>query len=216
MKDRFDLLVFDWDGTLFDSIAWIVECIQRAAVDCGYAVPSEEAARSVIGLSLDGAMAGLFPGAVGATAERLAQAYRDYYGKWAISEVDLFAGVRDMLGKLREDGYKLAVATGKTRDGLSHALEATATETLFDTVRSAEETSSKPNPEMLLQIMAELDVPRERTLMIGDSVHDLRMALNARVDAIGVACGANSPEQLLALNPLVCLDHTAELLDLLV
>jgi phosphoglycolate phosphatase len=216
MKDRFDLLVFDWDGTLFNSIEWIVDCIQRAALACDCAAPSEATARSVIGLSLDGAMAELFPGVVGPTAQRLVEAYREFYFARAIGEADLFAGVRDMLEALREAGYKLAVATGKNRNGLSRALDATATGALFHTVRSAEETASKPNPEMLLQIMAELEVPRERTLMIGDSVHDLRMALNAGTDAVAVACGANTLEQLLALNPLACLENTAELLTLLV
>lgn len=216
MKDRFDLLVFDWDGTLINSIQWIVECIQKSALACGCAVPSEAAARSVIGLSLDRAMAELFPGVTGPTAGRLVEAYRSFYFARAVGEDDLFTGIRAMLEALRGTGYQLAVATGKNRAGLSRALDATATRSLFHAFRSAEETASKPNPEMLLQIMAELNVRRERTLMIGDSVHDLRMALNAGTDAVAVACGANTQEELEALGPLACLGHTAELLALLV
>lgn len=216
MKDRFDLLVFDWDGTLFDSIEWIVHCVQKAALACGCAVPSAATARSVIGLSLDGAMAELFPGVPGPTASSLVEAYRRLYCARTIGEADLFAGVRDMLEALRERGYRLAVATGKTHAGLMHALDATSTAALFDSVRSADETASKPDPEMLVQITAELSVPRERTLMIGDSVHDLRMAINAGMDAIGVACGANTREQLQELRPLACLGHTTELLGILV
>ncbi|HUL12454.1 MAG TPA: HAD-IA family hydrolase [Methylococcaceae bacterium] len=215
MKNRFDLLVFDWDGTLCDSIGWIVKCIQQAALACGVPVPSEEAARSVIGLRTDVAMMELFPGSGGQIVENLVAAYRENYFSKPVGEEDLFAGVTDMLCSLQEQGYKLAVATGKTSKALSRALEATATESFFDTVRSAEAAASKPDPEMLLQIMTELDIPRERTLMIGDSVHDLRMALNARVDSVGVACGANTQEQLSAFSPLVCLDRTTELLDLL-
>lgn len=216
MKERFDLLVFDWDGTLFNSIEWIVDCIQRAASVCDCAVPSATAARSVIGLSLEGAMAELFPGVRGPTARELVEAYRSFYCARAIGEADLFAGVHDMLDVLRERGYLLAIATGKTRAGLMHALAATSTRTLFDTIRSADETASKPDPEMLVQITAELAVPPERTLMIGDSVHDLRMAMNAGMEAIAVSCGANTREQLLGLRPLACLDHTVELLSILV
>ena len=215
MKERFELLVFDWDGTLCDSIGWIVHCIQQAVLACGLPALSDEAARSVIGLRTDVAMMELFPGITGPFVGNLVTAYREAYFSKAVGAEDLFAGVTEMLRGLRARGYKLAVATGKTNKALNRALEATATASLFDTVRSAETTASKPDPEMLLQIMAELDVPRERTLMIGDSVHDLRMASNARTCAVAVACGANTEEQLLALNPLVCLVRTADLLALL-
>lgn len=215
MKDRFELLVFDWDGTLCDSICWIVQCIRQAALACGFPAPSDEAARSVIGLRTDVAMVDLFPGISGPIVGDLVTAYREAYFSKAIGAEDLFTGVTGMLQGLRARGYKLAVATGKTRKALNRALEATATASYFDTVRSADTTASKPDPEMLLQIMAELDVPRERTLMIGDSVHDLRMAFNARTGAVAVACGANTQAQLLALNPLACLEHTADLLTLL-
>jgi phosphoglycolate phosphatase len=215
MKHRFDLLVFDWDGTLFDSIDWIVECLQHAARVCDCEVPSSTAAKAVIGLSLAEAMAELFP-QTPRPIQRLVDAYQDIYATRDVSRRDLFSGVPQMLETLQGEGYWLAVATGKSRDGLNRALESTAMAPFFDTVRCAEETASKPDPAMLVQIMTELGVDRERTLMIGDSVHDLRMATNAGIEAVGVACGANTRDQLLALNPLIWLGRTTDLQPMLV
>jgi phosphoglycolate phosphatase len=216
MKDRFDLLVFDWDGTLFDSIGWIVECLRRAAEDCRLPIPGETAAKSVIGLGLLEAMQALYPGSPPELAAEVARSYRRFYNAQPISAMSLFEGVGDMLAELRGRGYKLAVATGKARSGLGPALRETGTERLFDATRCADETASKPDPTMLFQIMDQLAVERERTLMIGDSVHDLRMARNAGIVAVGVGCGANRPDELAELEPLACLGATAELLNLLV
>lgn len=215
MRDRYELLVFDWDGTLFDSIGWIVESIQRAAAICRCDVPSDESARSVIGLSLSGAMAELFPGISDSLATRLIEEYRRIYHDRKFGENDLFPKVREMLEALRERGYRLAVATGKTRVGLMDALGATGTLACFDAVRSADETASKPDPLMLLQLMGEIGVNTERTLMVGDSLHDLRMARNAGVDAVAVSCGANTRQQLAVLEPVLCLEQTAALLPFL-
>lgn len=214
MRDRFDLLVFDWDGTLFDSIGWIVECLQRAALECDLALPSEAAARSVIGLGLHEAMARLYPGSAPELAPRLADIYRRHYVTRPMADLGLFEGVVDMLHELREHGFQLAVATGKARSGLDHCLRATGMESFFDATRCADETASKPDPAMLLQIMEELAVARERTLMIGDSLHDLGMARNAGVDAVGVGCGANGLGELAELRPLALLETTRELLTL--
>ncbi|QSA95770.1 HAD family hydrolase [Methylococcus sp. EFPC2] len=216
MKQRFDLLVFDWDGTLFDSIDWIVLSLQQAARENGLPIPDPSAAKSVIGLSIAEAMYGLFPGVEASRVERLIEVYRRHYESRAMGADSLFAGVSGLLERLREAGYKLAVATGKGRDALQHALHITDTSHLFDAWRTAEETASKPRPDMLLQLMDELAVSAERTLMIGDSVHDLRMARNAGAESIGVACGANSRDELLALEPLLCLEHTVELGAMLV
>jgi len=216
MRDRFDLLVFDWDGTLIDSIDWIVSCLQRAACAHGCPTPDEQAAKQVIGLSLPRAMRALFPDADDDTVDKLIHAYRSYYNEWAMGADDLFDGVMGLLENLRAAGYRLAIATGKARGGLDDALAATAVGHLFDASRSADETASKPHPKMLLQLMDELRVPPGRTLMIGDSLHDLQMARNAGVAAVGVTCGANTREELLALNPLTCLQHPAELGALLV
>lgn len=216
MKDRFDLLVFDWDGTLFDSIGWIVESLQRAAEECRLPIPDERASKAIIGLGLLEAMQALYPGSSPELATRLAQSYRRHYGTRPATAMGLFEGVDDMLAELRVRGFKLAVATGKARAGLDHAMRATGIEHRFHATRCADETASKPDPAMLFQLMDQLAVERERTLMIGDSVHDLRMARNAGVVAVGVGCGANHTDELAELEPLACLKATAELLNLLV
>lgn len=213
MKDRFDLLVFDWDGTLFDSIGWIVECLQRAALESGLEVPSEAAAKSVIGLGLHEAVATLYPGSSPELAIHLAGVYRRHYGARPMAELGLFAGVREMLRELKDEGFRLAIATGKGRAGLDHCLRATAMESFFHATRCADEAASKPDPAMLRQLMGELAVAPERTLMIGDSVHDLCMARNAGVRAVAVSCGANASEELAAWQPLACLRTTAEFLE---
>ncbi len=213
MKDRYELVVFDWDGTLFDSIGWIVRCLQMAAAESGLAVPTGPQARSVIGLSLQQAMDALYPGATELMAQQLVKHYREHYHKDAGHRLGLFEGVESVLHELRDRGYKLAVATGKARSGLDHALSVTGLTEFFDATRCADETASKPHPLMVHELLEELRVTYERTLLVGDSLHDLRMADNAGVDVIAVACGANSRSELMALNPLLCLETTSELLN---
>ncbi|MDD5037308.1 MAG: HAD-IIIA family hydrolase, partial [Methylococcaceae bacterium] len=167
-------------------------------------------------LSLAEAMTTLFPEADESAVERLMAAYHRYYDPKPIDAGGLFSGVPTLLETLRDKGYKLAVATGKNRKGLDHVLHATGTADLFHATRSAEETASKPHPAMLRQLMTELDTPVQRTLMIGDSVHDLQMARNAGVEAVGVYCGANTKEELQAMAPLLALEETLELMGLLV
>ncbi|WP_024299233.1 HAD-IA family hydrolase [Methylomicrobium lacus] len=215
MKKRFDLLIFDWDGTLMDSIGWIVHCMQTAAEQLGCEVPTPAAAKDVIGLSLIRAMDTLFSGASPELREQLVRAYGQEYASRPLGPGDLFAGVRDMLEELNGAGYRLAVATGKTRAGLQKALQATGTEDLFYITRAADETASKPDPLMLLEIMNHVDVAPERTLMIGDSIHDLQMAQNAQISAIGVSCGAHSEQILQQYRPLLCLQQPTELLNII-
>lgn len=212
MKNRFELLIFDWDGTLMDSIGWIVHCMQTAAEQVGCPVPTPESAKDVIGLSLIRAMDTLFPDAEPEQREQLARGYSQEYTSRHLGADALFDGVYDMLEELRGAGYRLAVATGKTRAGLQRALQATGTEDLFCITRTADETASKPDPLMLLEIMAHTEVAPERTLMIGDSIHDLQMAQNARISAIGVSCGAHSEQTLQQYRPLLCLSQPADLL----
>lgn len=215
MKNRFELLVFDWDGTLVDSVGWIVESLNFAARDLGVDEPANRLARSVIGLSLERAMYTLFPQAKEAEIEALMAAYQRHYNSKALGPEALFAGVPGMLDDLRGAGYKLAVATGKTRQGLDHALHTTGAADWFDATRAAGETASKPDPLMLLQLLDELNVPATRTLMVGDSVHDMQMAKNANIEAVGVFCGADGREQILSYQPLLGLDRTVELLEFL-
>jgi phosphoglycolate phosphatase len=202
----FDLIVFDWDGTLIDSTALIVGSVQLAAADLGLPVPSDEDARHIIGLSLVGAMAWLFPGQGADIYEALCDRYRVHYLK-RDSEISLFNNVRDLLVALREDGYLLAVATGKARQGLDRALLQADLVKHFDATRCADETFSKPHPQMLLELIDELMVEPSRVLMIGDTTHDLQMAANAGTAALAVTCGAH-PRELLLGEP-----HRAMLAD---
>jgi len=213
MKNRFDLIIFDWDGTLIDSIPWIVHCLQKAGELCGCLIPEVQAAQDVIGLSIHKAVEALFPGTDEQTRQRLVSHYSETYLSKQLSQDDLFAGVYDMLLSLRQQGYQLAVATGKTRHGLQQALQATGTETLFSATRCADETASKPDPLMIREIIEQVGVSAERTLMVGDSIHDLQMAANASIKAIGVSCGAHSKAVLQHYQPLLCLEQPTELLN---
>jgi phosphoglycolate phosphatase len=215
MKNRFDLIIFDWDGTLINSIDWIASCLQQAAVQCGRPIPETQAAKDVIGLSINKAMHALFPEADPQTQEQLVASYSQIYFSKPISQEDLFPGVYEMLVKLNEAGYQLAVATGKTRAGLQEALQATGTENLFSVTRCADETASKPDPRMLQEIIQHAQTAKERTLMVGDSIHDLQMALNASISAIAVSCGAHSAKFLLQYQPLLCLQQPTELMNII-
>jgi phosphoglycolate phosphatase len=146
------------------------------------------------------------------THEQLVQHYSREYLSKQLSRADLFPDIVEMLVELKQAGYQLAVATGKTRHGLQEALRATATEDLFCVTRCADETASKPNPKMLLEIMQVINCPPERALMIGDSIHDLQMANNARISSVGVCCGAHSKDTLQQHEPLLCLPLATELL----
>ena len=215
MKNRFDLIIFDWDGTLINSIDWITHCLQQAAVQCDCTMPEAQAAKDVIGLSITRAMQTLFPDADVKMQKQLVNHYSRNYLSKQISADDLFPGVIEMLLQLKDKGYQLAVATGKTRAGLTEALQATETEELFCISRCADETASKPDPRMLHEIILHTRTAKERTLMVGDSIHDLQMALNAPISAIAVSCGANSAACLQQYQPLLCLQQTTELLNII-
>ena len=211
MRHETDLLIFDWDGTLFDSIDWIVSCLQSAALKTGLREPSQREARSVIGLSLKAALDTLYPGEDDATAHRLVSHYREVYHTRPLSSLGLYEGVPELLHSLRTAGYQLAVATGKARSGLDAALDVTGIRHFFDATRCADETASKPDPLMVEQILDELRVAKSRAIVIGDSLHDLRMAERAGVRSIGVSQGANDHEELMTLSPVFCV---AEIQDL--
>lgn len=212
MKHKFDLIIFDWDGTLINTIDWIAHCLQRAGEEYGFASPEPQAAKDVIGLCIDNAVSALYPTADAETQKKIVKFYSQTYASKQLSERDFFPGVYEMLVQLKASGYQLAVATGKTRLGLTHALAATGAENVFDITRCADETASKPNPKMLHEIMRHTQVTSERTLMVGDSIHDMQMAKNANVPSIGVVCGANSEASLRQYDPLLCLQQPTELL----
>ena len=213
MTNRYDLIIFDWDGTLIDSIDWIVNCLQRAAEDCQLDIPDQQESKDVIGLSLNNAINQLFPGIDSGKQEQLVKSYSQHFFSKPISDQDFFEGVYDMLKELKAMGHHLAVATGKSRAGFQKALYGTAVNDLFSTTRCADETASKPHPRMLLEIIDELDVEKSRVLMIGDSVHDLQMAENAGIASVAVSCGAHSSIILEKYNPLACFQQTTDLMN---
>lgn len=210
MPKRFDLIVFDWDGTLFDSTALIVNCMQSAARDLGLDVPDRERASYVIGMGLIEALAYAMPGLPRERYAELGQRYRHHYFA-AAHEVTLFDGVTGLLGELKQRHHWLAVATGKSRRGLDEALQAVGMHQLFDGTRTADETASKPNPQMLLELMREFGAEPERTLMIGDTTHDLQLARNAGCAGLAVAYGAHQVAELEALEPLLIARDVAQM-----
>ena len=198
---HFDLIVFDWDGTLFDSTALITRCIQASAVDLGLPRPSDKDASYVIGMGLSDALAYAVPGLPAQRHKELSLRFRHHY--LADQHVlTLFAGSLEMLAALKRRGHRLAVATGKNRHGLDEVLASVELHGMFDATRTADETAGKPHPRMLLELMAQLDVPPERTLMIGDTTHDLQLAANAGAASVGVSYGAHDHSNFAALKPL--------------
>ena len=209
---RFDLIAFDWDDTLFDSTAIIVRSIQEAVRDVGGAVPTDEAASYVIGMALTQALAHAAPDVPPEKYPELGNRYRYHYLQHQ-DDLSLFDGVLPLLGDLRAQGHLLAVATGKSRRGLDEALHSVQLKGVFDGSRTADETAGKPHPLMLQELMAEFDVPPERLLMIGDTTHDLQMALSAGCASVGVSYGAHEPAAFDVLNPLHVAHSVRELHD---
>jgi phosphoglycolate phosphatase len=213
---RFDLIVFDWDGTLFDSTALITRAIQAACSDLGMVVPSDQQASYVIGMGLVEALQHAAPGLPRERYGELAQRYRHHYFQ-SQHELSLFAGAVDLLQALKGRNHALAVATGKSRRGLDEALNTAAggvdLRQLFSATRTADETQSKPHPQMLLELMAEIGATPERTVMIGDTTHDLQLARNAGTASIGVSYGAHEPDGFHAFEPLAVAHSVSDLAD---
>jgi len=199
-RQQFDLIVFDWDGTLMDSTAHIARSIQAACRDLGLPIPADEAARFVIGLGLRDALQIAAPSLDPTDYPRLAERYRYHY-LVKDAHTELFAGVRELLGELSSLGYLLAVATGKSRVGLNRALAEARLTSVFDGTRCADETFSKPHPAMLQELTRELGQDLARTVMIGDTTHDLQMATNAGAAGIAVTYGAHPVDALVKLEP---------------
>lgn len=208
---KFSLLVFDWDGTLMDSEARIVSCIKASITDLGLPVLDTATIRDIIGLGLREAINRLYPGSDEAIHNQLAERYRYHFLGDNHAASSLFPGVRDMLKLLHAQGYLLAVATGKGRNGLDHVLEETGCKDLFHASRCADETLSKPHPRMLLEIMEHLNVEAADTLMIGDTEYDMQMANKAGTAALAVSYGVHARDRLLQCGPLGCLDDISVL-----
>ncbi len=196
----FGLIAFDWDGTLFDSTAIITRCIQLAVRDVGGTVPSDEQASYVIGMALMQALAHAAPDVPEEKYPELGARYRHHYMAHQ-NDISLFGGVLAMLEDLKARHHWLTVATGKSRRGLDEVLQTVELKGMFNGSRTADETAGKPHPRMLQELMREFGVEPERTLMIGDTTHDLQMALNAGCASVGVSYGAHEPDAFQALQP---------------
>jgi phosphoglycolate phosphatase len=212
VSKRFDLIVFDWDGTLFDSTVLIVRCIQDACTDVGAPRPSDADAAYVIGLGLTDALRHVAPGLAEARYPELGSRYRHHYFARQ-QELSLFPGTLEMLHALKARHHWIGVATGKGRRGLDEALAHVQLKGLFDATRTADETASKPNPLMLLELMREFGTEPERTLMIGDTTHDLLLARNAGTPRVAVSFGAHEHEAFAEFEPLHVAHSTRELHD---
>jgi phosphoglycolate phosphatase len=203
------LAVFDWDGTIIDSPAAIVQCIQEAAREMGLAVPDDKRASHVIGLGLRDSLLHAVPDLPGERYPEFVALYRKHFVAREDS-MPVFKGMHELLAELNAR-IPLAIATGKSRRGLDRALDATGLRPLFASSRCADETHPKPHPAMLLELMEELEVKPEATLMIGDTSHDLEMARAAGVDAVAVTYGAHPETGLRACGPRGCVASVAEL-----
>ncbi|MCP1317125.1 HAD family hydrolase [Halomonas sp. 707B3] len=211
---RYELIIFDWDGTLMDSVPKIVSCMQAAAADAEWGELEVSAIEDIIGLGLPEAIAKLCPGIDPEQAERLRQRYSHHFVHGDTTLMPFFDGVEAQLARLRErPQQRLAVATGKSRRGLDRVFNETGSGGLFHTSRTADETRSKPHPQMLLEILAELQVPAERAVMVGDTEYDLEMARAIGMDRVGVTYGVHTPARLAASQPVWVAEDVPSLFD---
>ena len=210
---KYRLIVFDWDGTLMDSQRRIVEAMQRAASAVKLDPPGTEQVREIIGLGLPQAIQTLYPRLATSFRERMIEHYRLAFVDPSAAPQRLFPGVRDGLVRLHAAGYRLAVATGKSRRGLDRALRETGTEALFAASRCADETLSKPHPQMLVELMEELAHAPEDTIMVGDTEYDLAMAQRAGTDSLGVTYGAHDRGRLKRYRPERLSDSFSEVVE---
>jgi len=204
MNTRYKLVIFDWDGTLMDSAVKIVRCFQAAAADCGAPIPDTAAIHDIIGLGLREGVEAIFPSQDAAQQVRIIERYRDHFLELDKTEMPLFPGVVDGLKGLRARGFELAVATGKARRGLARVLAETSTGDLFRATRCADESASKPDPQMILDLLHETGTAPRDAVMVGDTVHDMQMARRAQVDALAVTYGVQPLERLRPEGPLAC------------
>jgi phosphoglycolate phosphatase len=209
------LVIFDWDGTLLNSLAKITQCMQLAATDAGLEPRSESEVHGIIGLGIPQALATLYPGVPQAPLDVMRDRYSHHFLIKDQSPCDLYPGVSDTLAELKSGGHHIAVATGKSRRGLDRVLGNLGWENHFHATRCADETSSKPDPLMLSELMAELDCNVEDAMMVGDTEFDLEMASRLSMRRVGVSYGAHSPQRLSLHNPELIIDEIKDLLRII-
>ena len=208
---KYDLIIFDWDGTIIDSQAHIIGCMNAAIADEGLAVPDDEAIKHIIGLSLNGAIQSLFPDLEISAVQRVADAYRRHFFAESNENSELFDGAAELIQDLHASGYYLAVATGKGRRGLDIALNKTGLEPYFHISRCADETRSKPDPLMLDEILTDLDLDPKQAVMVGDTSYDMDMAGNINMDCIAVTYGMHDRQHLENSHPTYFIDSIHQL-----
>lgn len=213
---HYQLVIFDWDGTVMDSVGRIVSSMQMAALDVGLNKPNVLAVKNIIGLSLPVAVEELFPGCSAQQLQALKQRYKNHYIELDDTPTPIFPYARQLFDSLKARNKLLAVATGKAREGLERVWAESATKHYFDGSRCAYECESKPHPDMLEQLMAQFNVSPADTLMIGDTSHDLNMAMRAGVDSIGVTFGAHAKDVLATCRPKAIVDNYQEIQQLLI
>ncbi len=211
--EKYELVVFDWDGTLMDSMSKIVTCARSAFTELDFPVPEANDIRACIGLGLDEIWHRLCPNSTEATKMAFVDVYRKHWLSWSGPESRLYDGVAEVLEFLRKQDYYLAIATGKNRIGLDRDLDHTGIRHFFDASRCAGESRSKPHPEMLEYLVDYFAVDPRKTLMIGDTSYDLEMAKGAKAEALAVTYGAHEIERLAPWNPKAMVDDVKELMD---
>ncbi|MCS5587805.1 MAG: HAD-IA family hydrolase [Porticoccaceae bacterium] len=210
---NYKLLIFDWDGTLSDSVSRIATCIQLAATDHQLPVPSFDQAANIIGLGLSEAVNQLFPTADKQLVAEVSRSYSAHYRLKDSGPSDFFPHVLSVLEQLKSNNYLLAVATGKSRAGLDRALAASELENLFHSSRCADETASKPNPLMLEELLEQFKLNPDQALMVGDTEYDMAMAVNMGMPRLAVSYGAHEASRLLQYQPVACMGCFSEIIN---
>ena len=211
----YQLVIFDWDGTVMDSTGRIIACMHQAGADLCLPVLEDDAVREIIGLGLPEALRTLYPGIGDRDLERMRERYAVHFVAAEASPSRLYPGARETLATLRAAGLRLAVATGKSRKGLDRVWASSGLGDSFDASRCADETPSKPHPAMVTELLTELGVAPERALVVGDTSFDLQMARDDGVDRVAVSYGAHPVDRLMNFHPLAVIDALPQLLPLL-
>lgn len=211
MTNKYQLLIFDWDGTLMDSAQHITHCMRAAILEIGAEPRTDEQIRNIIGLGLEEAVLGLYKGADERFIQQVAEVFREHFLFKDKTPSPLFEGVGDVLETLRSTGYQLAIATGKSRRGLDKVLSDTDLNGFFPVTRCADETFSKPHPQMLDEVLMDYNLSPHHALMIGDSVYDLQMANNIKMDALAVSYGVHDLSRLLTHKPVGYVDRVTDI-----